>query len=43
MVTALYSHAFKRVLSYPNNDGVDREAEQAGDGPGQDNNYDDNP
>lgn len=36
MVTALYSHAFKQVLSYPNNDGVDREAEQAGDGPGQD-------
>lgn len=32
MVSALYSHAFKQVLSYPNNDGVGREA---GDGPGQ--------
>lgn len=32
MVSALYSYALRQVLSYPNKDGVDREAE---DGPGQ--------
>lgn len=36
MVSALYSHAFWQALSYPNDEVVDREAEQAGDEPGRD-------
>ena len=35
MVSGLYSHAFWQALSYPNNKVVDREAEQAADGPGR--------
>lgn len=36
MVSALYSHALWQALSFPNDEVVDREAEQAGDGPGRD-------
>lgn len=36
MVSALYSHDFWQAPSYPNDKVVDREAEEAGDGPGQD-------